>query len=58
MRADINTWCHECKTCTAHNIRHGIKPPLTPISVADTFDHVGVDFIKFSKSKKGNQYFS
>ena len=56
MRADINTWCRECKTCAAHNVGQGIKPPLTPIPVAGPFDRVGVDFIKFPKSKKGNQY--
>ena len=33
-----------------------IKPPLTPIPVAGPFDCIGVDFIKFLKSKKGNQY--
>ena len=56
MCADINTWCQECKTCAAHNVRQGIKSPLTPIPVAGPFDRVGVDFIKFPKSKKGYQY--
>lgn len=40
------TWCHECKTYAAHNVGQRIKPPFTPIPVASSFDHVGVDLIK------------
>ena len=56
MRADITTWCHECQICAAYHVGHPVKPPLTPVPVAGPFDRVGVDFIKFPKSKKGNQY--
>ena len=56
MRADITAWCRQCKTCATHHVGKAIKPPLTPIPVAGPFDHIGVDFIKFPKSKKGNQY--
>lgn len=56
MHASITNWCRECKTCTEHNVGHARKSPLTPIPVPDPFDQVGVDFIKYPKSKQGNQY--
>ena len=34
----------------------GMLQDHTPIPVAGPFDHIGVNFIKFPKSKKGNQY--
>jgi len=33
-----------------------IKPYLTPIPVAGAFDRVGMDVIKFPKSRSGKQY--
>ena len=56
MHADIAVWCRECEVCASHNVGHATKPPLTPFPVAGPFDRIGVDFIKFPKSKKGNQY--
>ena len=56
MYADVYIWCRDCNTCAARNVGQGIKPPLTLIPVAGQFDRVGVDLIKFPKSKKGNQY--
>ena len=56
MCAYIASWCRECQICAAHRVGYPVKPLLTPIPVAGPFDRVGVDFIKFPKSKKGNQY--
>ena len=56
MCADITVWCHECEVCASHNVGHATKPPLTPIPMAGPFDCIGVYFIKFPKSMKGNQY--
>ena len=53
MHADITAWCQQCKTCAAHHVGKAIKPPLTPIPVAGPFDSIGINFIKFSKSKRG-----
>jgi len=53
MRADIAAWCHECSICASHSVGHATRPCLTPIPVAGPFDRIGVDFIKFPKSKKG-----
>jgi len=52
MHADITAWCRQCRLCAAHHAGKAVKPPLTPIPVAGPFDHVGVDFIKFLKSKE------
>ena len=56
MHVDITAWCCKCEVCASHNVGYDTKPPLTPIPVAGSFDHIGVEFIKFPKSKKGNQY--
>ena len=56
MRNDIIRWCKSCIICSSRQVGQAIKPPLTPIPVAGTFDRVGIDVIQFPKSYEGNQY--
>ena len=56
MRSDIIRRCKSCLMCASRQVGRAIKPPLTPIPVAGSFDRVGVDVIQFPKSYEGNQY--
>ena len=56
MRQDIISWCRACEVCASRQVRKPIKPYLTPIPVADTFDRIGVDIIKFPRSRTGMTY--
>ena len=56
MWADITSWYRARLTCATRHVGQAVKPPLTPIPVAGTFDRVGVDVIKFPMSSAGNQY--
>ena len=38
------------------NVGKPLHPPLTPIPVAEPFDRVGVDVIRFPPSQRGNKY--
>ena len=56
FRADVFERCRSCSTCVRRHAGPGFKPPLTPIPVGGPFDCIGVDVIKFPKSRSGKQY--
>lgn len=56
MRGDIRCWCQACLVCASRSVGRSVRPPLTPIPVAGSFDRVGVDVLHFTKSTRGNQY--
>jgi len=56
MHRDVTSWCRACEVCASRQVGKPIKPYLTPIPVAGAFDRVGVDVIKFPKSKSAMQY--
>ena len=56
MRADISSWCRECRVCASRHVGKQVRPPLTPIPVSGPFDRVGVDVLQLPKTTKGNKY--
>ena len=55
-RSQVARWCQACVICASHQVGKALQPPLTSIPIASLFDWVGVDVLKFPKSKLGNQY--
>ena len=56
MRQDVTRWTRSCLVCATHSPGRRVKPPLTPIPVSGAFDRIGVDVIKFPRTRRGNQY--
>ena len=56
MRQDIIKWCRACEVCASRQVGKPIKPYLTPIPVGGAFDRIGVDIIKFLRSRTGMTY--
>ena len=54
MRADISSWCCECRVCASHHVGKQVRPPITPIPVSGPFDRVGVDVLQLPKTTRGN----
>ena len=56
MRQDIHSWCRACEVCASRQVGKPIKPYLTPIPVGGAFDRIGMDIIKFPRSRTGMKY--